>query len=80
LGGNTVSNGGDIRYTVKNEKMCVVQVPADPIDKASASEKRIWEQRIDEYVKHDKEPSRSKLRNGILVDDGGARIIYMRAI
>jgi hypothetical protein len=51
--GREYSNGGDIRYTVENEKMFVVQVPADPVDKVSASEKRIWEQIIDEYVKRE---------------------------
>jgi hypothetical protein len=49
--GREYSNGGDIRYTVENEKVFVVQVPDDPIYKASASEKRIWERRIDEYFK-----------------------------
>jgi hypothetical protein len=51
--GREYSNGGDIRYTVENEKMSVVQVSDDPIDKASASEERIWERRIDEYVKRE---------------------------
>jgi hypothetical protein len=51
--GREYSIGGDIRYTVENKKMFVVQVPAYPIDKASASEKHIWEQRIDKYVKRE---------------------------
>jgi hypothetical protein len=36
--GREYSNGSDIRYTVENEKMFVVQVLTYPIDKASASE------------------------------------------
>jgi hypothetical protein len=49
--GRTYTYGGDIRWTVENEKMFPVPCPKDVAADAGATDKRIWERRVDEYVK-----------------------------
>jgi len=43
--------GGDIRLAVLNLELPVLEQPEDLADGATATEKRIWEKEIDEYVK-----------------------------
>jgi hypothetical protein len=49
--GRTYTYGGDIRWTVENEKMFPFPCPKDVAADAGATDKRIWERRVDEYVK-----------------------------
>jgi hypothetical protein len=48
--GRTYDYGGDIRWSIKNEKKYVTIKPADVGTTATATDKRIWEKEIDEYV------------------------------
>jgi hypothetical protein len=47
--------GGDIRWSIENEKKYTVVVPEDIDATSSSTDKRIWEKRIDKYVKRDLE-------------------------
>jgi hypothetical protein len=49
--GRTYTYGGDIRWTVENKKMFNVPCPKDVAADDGATDKRIWERRVDEYVK-----------------------------
>jgi hypothetical protein len=51
--GRTYTYGGDIRWTVENEKMFPVPCPKDVAADAGATINRIWERRVDEYVKRE---------------------------
>jgi NTP pyrophosphatase (non-canonical NTP hydrolase) len=44
---------GDIRWTVENKIKFVVPESAELPEKATATDKRIWERRADEYVKRE---------------------------
>jgi hypothetical protein len=45
--------GGDVHWTIENKKRFKVPMPADISTDASATNKRVWECRVDEFVKHD---------------------------
>jgi hypothetical protein len=49
--GRTYDYGGDVRWSIKNEKKCVPIKPADVEATATATDKRLWEKEIDEYVR-----------------------------
>jgi hypothetical protein len=51
--GRTYTYGGDIRWTVENEKMFPVPCPKDVAADDGATIKRIWERRVDEYAKRE---------------------------
>jgi hypothetical protein len=42
---------GDARWTIENEKRLTVTMPEDIPAYTSATKKRVWERRIEEYVK-----------------------------
>jgi hypothetical protein len=51
--GREYTHGGDIRWTVVNEKRFKVSKPVDPAeDKPSLTDKEIWKQSVVEYVRH----------------------------
>jgi hypothetical protein len=45
--------GGDVRWTIKNEKRFTVPMPDYISANASTTNKRVWERCIDEFVKRD---------------------------
>jgi hypothetical protein len=49
--GRTYEYGGDIRWSIKNEKKYVPTKPDDVGTTARATDKRIWEKNIDAYVR-----------------------------
>jgi hypothetical protein len=49
--GRTYKYGTDVKIAVETLKLPTLKLPADPVTGANASEKRVWEKRIDEYVK-----------------------------
>jgi hypothetical protein len=49
----TYTYGGDIRWSIENEKRHKVVGPPDLDATAAATYKRIWEKRVDEYVRRD---------------------------
>jgi hypothetical protein len=49
--GRTYDYGGDIRWSIKNEKKYEPTKPNDVGATATATDKRIWEKEIDEYVR-----------------------------
>jgi hypothetical protein len=49
--GRTYDYGGDIRWSIKNEKKYVPTKPADVGTTATTTDKRIWEKEIDAYVR-----------------------------
>jgi hypothetical protein len=49
--GRTYDYGGDTRWSIKNEKKYVPIKPANVETTTTATDKRIWEKEIDEYVR-----------------------------
>ena len=51
--GRTYKYGSDARLAIDNMKRPKIQEPDDPKKDATATQKKIWEKRIDEYVKRE---------------------------
>ena len=49
----TYTFGGDIRFAVDNLELPVIAEPADPPDNANATQKLIWEKRVDVFVQRE---------------------------
>lgn len=47
----TYAHGGDIRWTIEHEEMFVIPLPPDLPDNPTDTRRRIWESKIDAYVK-----------------------------
>jgi hypothetical protein len=52
-GGRKYTYGGDIHWTIDNNKMFPMPMPEDVATDANKIVKHIWEHRINEYVKRD---------------------------
>jgi hypothetical protein len=51
--GETYRYGNDVRLAVQNLTATVMDVPKDLADTATNAQKRIWEKKIDEFVKRE---------------------------
>jgi hypothetical protein len=51
--GRTYTYGGDIRWTIQNEKKFTPPLDLNEKSAKSETQKRIWEKRVDKYVKRD---------------------------
>jgi hypothetical protein len=49
--GRTFKYGMDARLSIESLKLHALAIPSDPSTTATATEKRIWEKEVDEYVK-----------------------------
>jgi hypothetical protein len=50
--GRTCTYGGDMQWTIENEQKLKIEAPKDlPDEIKSATAKRIWEKRVDEFIK-----------------------------
>jgi hypothetical protein len=76
--GCTYTYRGDMRWAIENEQNLMVEVPKDlPVESTSATDKKIWEKRIDEFVKRDiKLNENCKILYSLIL---GQCIDYMRA-
>jgi hypothetical protein len=51
--GKTYRYGNDIRLAIQNLSLTILEVPKDLPDSATKAELRIWEKKIDEFVRRD---------------------------
>jgi hypothetical protein len=51
--GKTYRYGNDVRLAIQNLSPTILEVPKDLPDTATKAELRIWENKIDEFVKRD---------------------------
>jgi hypothetical protein len=51
--GSTFKYGSDARLVIENLTLPVLTEPADPAATVSMTQLRIWEKKVDEYVKHE---------------------------
>jgi hypothetical protein len=49
--GWTYQYGGDVRLAIKNLKAPALNIPTDPPGNATKTKTRIWEKKVDEYVR-----------------------------